>query len=673
MKLKVKFSFIVMLNAIAIMLLLIISFLNSQRLQKIKNYQHIQSRTQAELSDALLFLMDVDHAAISPNTAYRDWSEKIKAIDTDFSFLMNDSSVNILPKDLREKIVEISSLWDSLKKRFDPINKTLNEMQSTDYSMGLKTVFRSTGIRSAAEKYPDDVTAQKMLAFVIELDGQLEGVHRIHDTLSIMNRQTAAKIDGIIQKQEKTSTIMDMVIALLAIIIVAGLVGIITNAILRRINNIHKISNALSNKDFTVDIKPQGGDELCSLMENINNMENQLKEFFGHVKDSAAKAMTSGERIERRSVKVTEASYHINSNIQEISDEFETITESVKNTLQAIDDMNTHVETLVVNNSLQTSAVEESGKALNKVVDSLGHINTMAQERSAATEQMHAIMQNGGKKMKATSTLLNEVTSQLDEVKAVVGIINSVAHQTNLLSMNAAIEASHAGEAGRGFSVVAEEIRMLAEETSNNAKRISGVVKSIVDAVNQADESSAQAQSAFEEVIVSTDQVIASLKQISSEIGNINGEMQQVYSKSEETSIAADKINTFCTELAEKQDLVSTETTSMSKLLESTKESLFKIKDDTQAIVDKATEVGSISKDNWANMAELEKMLSEFKTEIEATGEAVKDAALASENTNANSETTASANTVAVSENTVAAKENAQSATEEQNATEENA
>ena len=204
-----------------------------------------------------------------------------------------------------------------------------------------------------------------------------------------------------------------------------------------------------------------------------------------------------------------------------------------------------------------------------------------------------------------------------DEVKNIVTIINSVANKTNLLSMNAAIESAHAGEAGKGFGVVAGEIRSLAEETQKNAIRINDVVQNIVNSVYAANESSKEASVAFGKVSKQAESIITSLQEITSGIGRIDQQMHQIKDRTEETAEAADKINSYCGEISEKQLLVSKEVTSINDLFVDTTISIKKMRQGTEDITKRMKEVSNSSKDSYKNMTDLENILEEFKTKIE--------------------------------------------------------
>lgn len=614
MNLRAKFSCIVVINAVAVLLLVGITFKNSSKLSKVKEYQQVQITTQAELSDALLYLMQMDFTGSYPKIAYREWQDQVKSLTKNYDYLLTSPTKKTFSNELQEKLSNLNTLWQALLTRFAPSSEILEKMQNVKLSIGLQKSIADDGIRESYEKYPTDKAAKSLYEYACELDKEMDGITRNYKSLSKINNETSFEIAEIISSLEKRNKIFNIIFSIIIIAVSAFLIAYITQKILLRIKKLHSLSSSLAQKDFTVEIKEEGRDELRSLMQNISNMKNQLKDFFAAVKSSAALAADSGNEIKEVSGQVTESTYQIDANVGQIANEFDEIAESVKNTLDALEKMGIQVETLVINNSTQTKSVEEMEKALGNVVESLGLINKTAQERTAATQKMQDIMKNGGEKISATSSLLQDVTAQLDEVKSVVTIINSVAHQTNLLSMNAAIEASHAGEAGSGFAVVADEIRNLAEETSENARRISGVVKNIVEAVSQADDASTKAKESFEEVSGNTEEVINSLKEITKEIDGINSEMNQINSKSEDTAISADKINGFCVDLAQKQDLVTKETKNMKALVEETQESLNKIKSETGDILQRVTRVDEISKANTGNMNELENMLKEFKT-----------------------------------------------------------
>ena len=400
--------------------------------------------------------------------------------------------------------------------------------------------------------------------------------------------------------------------------------------VLGKISILQDVTKDLANKDFTVDLEPAGSVEINNLMTNLNQMIDQLNDFFVIVKTTTSKAISSGYSINDSANSTAAATAEIDSNIEKINQQFDTITQIVKDTVAVITEMNIHVDTLVQNNNDQTVAIEDSNNAVNEVVNTLEFINEMANSRSKGAEEMYDLVADGDEKISSTTGILAQITSQLEEIKEVVTIINSVAEQTNLLSMNAAIESAHAGEAGKGFAVVAEEIRTLAEETADNAKRIAKAIGAIVSSVNEANITSSEASVAFSKVSAHSKVVIQSFKDITNGIGKIDSQMHQIKQKSGVTASAADKINSYCSDLANRQKDISDQVDSMNEQFVQAMLAIRQIKQGTENIVERMKVVSSSSKESYKNMTELENVLEGFKTKSEVE-EAVS--AVDSENT----------------------------------------
>lgn len=422
-----------------------------------------------------------------------------------------------------------------------------------------------------------------------------------------------------------------LILALFAVSLASSVFFIVLICkVLGKISILQDVTEDLANKDFTVDLEPARSVEINNLMTNLNQMIDQLNDFFVIVKTTTSKAISSGYSINDSANSTAAATAEIDSNIEKINQQFDTITQIVKDTVAVITEMNIHVDTLVQNNNDQTVAIEDSNNAVNEVVNTLEFINEMANSRSKGAEEMYDLVADGDEKISSTTGILAQITSQLEEIKEVVTIINSVAEQTNLLSMNAAIESAHAGEAGKGFAVVAEEIRTLAEETADNAKRIAKAIGAIVSSVNEANITSSEASVAFSKVSAHSKVVIQSFKDITNGIGKIDSQMHQIKQKSGVTASAADKINSYCSDLANRQKDISDQVDSMNDQFVQAMLAIRQIKQGTENIVERMKVVSSSSKESYKNMTELENVLEGFKTKSEVE-EAVS--AVDSENT----------------------------------------
>ena len=625
MKLSHKFSIIVLLTILEIFILTFMSLNGSKKMQEMKNLQYVQASTETQLSELINYLNRLDFWAFTAQNAYRDWEEKASELNDNFESLGNSKILKEFSPEFRENIDALMNLWYLFKARFTEIEGFLQEIESFKFPMGYTTSFDTDGIRATAEKYPEEEDLQAILSDVEFIHEQMPAILKAENTLKKLNNTCGYDIVAQIEVEEGKFQLTLIITAILSSLILALTIAFVTGNISKRIVKLRDMTKTLADKDFTVSIKPNGSSEMTSLMENINNMVEEINNFFIIVKTTASKAISSGYSITDSANSTAAATNGIDSSIENITQEFEKISSAVSKAIMTISEMNNHIDTLVTHNSTQVVAIEDSNKSFDEAANTLQYINSMATERCRSAEEMHDFVADGDEKITSTANMLSLITQQLGEIHDVVTIINNVANQTNLLSMNAAIESAHAGEAGRGFSVVAEEIRKLAEETAKNAKRIKTVVNNIVSSVSEANKASADASNAFAKVSLHADQVINSLKEITERINNIGSQMDNIRTKNDETAVAAEKISSFCGELAEKQQSVSADVDYMNSLFLETRKDINQIKKDTGDIVTRIRVVSDTSKESYKNMTDLENILEQFKTNSEVE-EAVSQA-----------------------------------------------
>ena len=626
MKLNRKFSFIILFTIVQSCVLTVFSIINLRNIQNIKDYQIIETKTEAQLSSIIDYLEKMDYWDFDIEKAYSSFAEK--EISQSFNYLIDDPVVKKFPEDFTANLKQVKLTWDLLKEGFSPVEEILKTMEKMQFNAAIQSNIKSYGIRETVKLYSDNDAAQELLSMTEEAHQQLRKIRLLYVQLMTLNTKSSLMIDQVMNSVESRFLRIEIIFAIITTIVLSFLIIIVTSRIAKRIVKVRNMTTTLAKKDFTVNIKPEGSDEMWLLMSNINHMVTQVNDFFSIVKSTAKKALLSEASINESAGRTAEASAMIDSNIDNINQIFSEAVGVINSTIGVIAEMNLHVDTLVKSNSVQTSAIENSNAAVNEVVSTLDYINKMAAERVKNAEDMHTYVEDGDDKITATNEILSRVSQQLDEVYEVVTIINNVAEQTNLLSMNAAIESAHAGEAGKGFGVVAEEIRSLAEETAENADKISKVVNTIVEAVENANESSQSAFEAFEKVSSHADQIVNSLQEITGGIGKIDTQMLQIKQRSEETSSAADEMNRYCGELADKQKQVSSRVDNMNDVFVTAISSLHKIKEETADIVHKMKSVSASSDESYKNLTELENVLDEFKTsEVEETKENLEEKA----------------------------------------------
>ncbi|MBN1646464.1 MAG: hypothetical protein JW874_00405 [Spirochaetales bacterium] len=241
-------------------------------------------------------------------------------------------------------------------------------------------------------------------------------------------------------------------------------------------------------------------DELGMLVHNINKYMDYLQNLIMEIRTTAGKVIHSSETLSRHTGNVKENAELLISANNGVRTNTELQTREIQQADAIINELTKSIEEVFRDIDSQSAIVEESSASISEMSSNIQSVNKIAEKADELATRLKSVSEEGLKSVNDSMEVIRQIEEMSDSVSSFIGIISKIASQTNLLAMNAAIEAAHAGDAGKGFAVVADEVRALAEESSKGAKNITEKIKAMMASIKAGVEKSSQMQDAFNNI-----------------------------------------------------------------------------------------------------------------------------------------------------------------------------
>lgn len=611
MKLNTKFSiraaFFVLFN-LTLSMYLLFAFLNIINLHK---YQAETRSTLAQWYNLRVHFSDFFLTSFDTAIAQDQWENQKEEINSQISLIIDSPHRKIISNDLNTQLDNINNVYGLLLTEFTSIDKELLELTTASLEASIKATLKTNGLSGA---YYENNDPRVSLAF-LRLKNASSKLNIYFNTFQDLLNNFIATLEHDALKTTQNLIIRSFILLLMASFFMFFSITRATGSITRRLKKITNQTHELAQKNFTSLLSDTTKDEIGQLTKDLTNTLSTLNEFMNIVKNTATDATHKSESITASTEEVTAATTEINSNITSMKNQFGFLDTILANAINALESMTSFLVTFVSDLNFQNSSVSESTKAIDEVNSSINIISKKGQEKVIQIDGLKRLASEGELKVLQTENLLFQANEKLSDVHSFIEIINAIAEQTSILSMNAAIESAHAGEAGKGFAVVADEIQKLAESTAENAQLITKTLTEIIFNVQQARDSSQITTHAFK----TTTDIIGELSTTLTEIVN---EILSVDKQTVNLSELSGNLEQSITELSKKMEQLDNlrkqvikEITQMDSVFQESNIGIAEISVGTTEILNKILHVSSISSENKDQMAQLESMLAEFTTE----------------------------------------------------------
>lgn len=341
--------------------------------------------------------------------------------------------------------------------------------------------------------------------------------------LDLENKEEEASNQMMAQMRKDVSPLKISVLAAIAILLTGYFIWTLSSYIERRLKTLGVASKKMASGDLTVEIENEGNDEITKLANNIKSLAQCLKETVSTMVDNSCTLSDSSVVLKNANVTISQASDTVLTQVISVS-----------------------------------TAAEEMVSVSGDIAQNCNLAATRSDETHAITTESMDLVKNTvesilrhSQKTQEDAEIIKKLGEQTQKIDGILSTIQDIASQTNLLALNAAIEAARAGEHGRGFAVVADEVRALASRTSDSAKEISEMISGVQNDVQKASTSITQTVSEMETIARNSEQVQNTLENISNKIDEFNSQIRQIATATEEQTATSSEMSANIQKISE--------------------------------------------------------------------------------------------------------------------------
>ena len=365
--------------------------------------------------------------------------------------------------------------------------------------------------------------------------------------------------------------------------------------------------------DLTVRLPVHGNDEVTDLSEYFNETIEKIGSSIKSVGKSSEDMTNIGNELASNMTETASAVHQISANIDGVKQQALTQAASVTETAATVEEIIRTIKQLNGSIENQAASVAESSSAIEQMVGNIASITQTLSKTDDVIKTLASATADGKETISGANNVTQRIAEESGGLLEASSVIQHIASQTNLLAMNAAIEAAHAGEAGKGFAVVADEIRKLAEESSTQGKTITSTLKVLSGEIEALSASSKTAEEKFNAIFALSEQVKTMSQNLMEAMREQENGSKEVLTAIRDINMVTNQVNDGSAEMLRGGENVAEEMQKLDELTRVITDSMNEMASGAVQISNAVQEVNAISQKNKESIENLSKEVNKFK------------------------------------------------------------
>ena len=365
--------------------------------------------------------------------------------------------------------------------------------------------------------------------------------------------------------------------------------------------------------DLTVRLPVHGNDEISDLAEYFNQTIAKIGSAIKNVDANSNVMQSIGDELSSSMTETASALNEISANIDGVKEQAMTQAASVTETAGTVEEIIRTIETLNGSIENQSASVVQSSASVEEMVANIASITQSLEKSDGMVKQLAAATSEGKTTLQTSNAVTQKIAEASGGLLEASNVIQNIASQTNLLAMNAAIEAAHAGEAGKGFAVVADEIRKLAEEAGAQGKAITDTLKKLSDEITGLSGASQTVEAKFNAIFQLSENVRAMSAQLTAAMREQENGSREVLAAIKNISAVTMEVKNGSEEMLVGGKGVANEMRKLDQLTAVIKDSMNEMSAGVQQINRAVQEVNDLARKNKDSIEGLAEEVGKFK------------------------------------------------------------